>query len=181
MKKVNTDEMVVKVEMKFKDLLAYTANNYYRKVGTKIWMGISVASLVILSYTLLSYYNKYGKLNNNFLNTCTGIFILFVVGPPIFICYNCKSLIDKDELIKKEYVYTFSDRGIKITSDVSKNMIKWSSISRVIGNKRIIEIYASRNQGLIIPIRFLDRENNEPEILKEILKKYVHEEKLKLK
>lgn len=181
MKKVNVDEMAIKVKMQFKDLLSYTYNSYYRKVGTKVWMGISAVSLVGLLYTVISYYNKYGKLNSNFINVFLVVFVLFVVGPPLFIYYNCKNLFEKDELFKKEYLYTFSERGIKISSDVSKTMVKWSSISSINGNKRIIEIYASRNQGLIIPTRFLSKENNEFKGLKEIFKKYVQKEKLSLK
>lgn len=181
MKKVNVDEMSIKVKMEFKDLLNYTFNSYYRKIGTKVWMGISAIGLVGLLYTLISYYNKYGELNNTFLNIFIVVFVLFVIGPPLFIFYNCKNLFEKDELFKKEYLYTFSDRGIKISSDVSKTMVKWSSVSSIKGNRSIIEIYASRNQGLIIPVRFLSKENNELKSLKEIFNKYVRKEKLNLK
>jgi len=181
MKKVNTDEMAIKVKMGFEDLLKYTFSSYYRKRGTKLWMAVSVGNLLLLSYVLISYYNKYGKINNVALNIYIVVIILFVVGPPVLICYNCKRLINDDKFITTEYTYTFSNRGIKVNSDVSKSMVKWSSISSIKGYKNNIEIYASRNQALIIPVRFLSKENNEPQILKEIFNKYVSKEKLKLK
>jgi hypothetical protein len=81
-----------------------------------------------------------------------------------------------DQLIKNEFIYTFSEDGINQKRGRSINYIEWNEIVFVREYPPLFLLYISKNKAIVMPRRFFES-NEEIKLFKQIIKGNVSSEK----
>ncbi|WP_461613924.1 YcxB family protein [Clostridium sp. Marseille-QA1073] len=112
----------------------------------------------------------------------TGILLVsLILGAFYFlIVFYSKKVFKSEMLLQEEQNYIINDDGILLISKSSNNNIGWKNIFKVTESKNSIFIYLGNIKSMIIPKRAFNS-NDDIGILKDIMKRNLTAEKIKIK
>lgn len=137
------------------------------------WFGvlISIAAVIML---LLNF--KTNSTGSNVLLALIGA--LFLIIQPLQLKLSAIQKVNMIPMFKEPLEYILNDEGIKVQQKEEEAQITWEEVYKVAESKKSIFVYTSRNRAFIFP---KDQYQEKIDMVKEIIQKYVKEDKCKWK
>lgn len=112
----------------------------------------------------------------------TGILLasLILLTFYFLIAFHSKKVFKSQRRLQEEQNYIINDDGISLINKSSNNNIGWENIFKVTESKNSIFIYLGNVNSMIIPKRAFNS-NDDITILKDIIKRNLSAEKIKIK
>ncbi|CAN7268805.1 YcxB family protein [Rossellomorea sp. LjRoot5] len=109
-----------------------------------------------------------------FVSSTVSVFIsvIFFLYAKAVIRIKATREYKSDQLIKKEFIYTFSEEGINQNRGRSINYIEWNEIVFVREDPPMFLLYVSKNKSIVIPRRFFES-IEELKLFKQIIRENV--------
>lgn len=167
------EEIIFTGSLTFQDFKTYNVyhvkNRYIRKL-----------IILFCVYSVLFYIFVHTYFNIAQILLISAAMSLLAEGVLLMIFFKRITAIFKSGTrIRNEFTYKVSDKGVNCTSENSSNLIKWNEIIKASEYKKVIMLYTSLNQAIIIPGRFFKNENDREGLIK-IIRNKVSSEKVKL-
>lgn len=156
-----------KVDLKIKDLYAFTMRHTYHSASGIFGVIISIASLI-------SCVAMFSKLTVSTRIALIFVGLLFTVIQPAVLYLKCKRQIKMNRSINAPLEYVLSDDGICVCQKDESVEVKWHEIRKVIVGKCGLYLYMSPVRAFIFPE---DQCGREYEAIKAMVKRQMEKYK----
>ncbi|MBN2174652.1 MAG: YcxB family protein [Bacteroidales bacterium] len=159
--------MEVKVELNWKDYLAFNKYIFIRK---RIKNSFLIATIFVLLWLFILNYNKpfdvlllLVEAIIFFAAWAVLIFIIFLLN-----FYRIKKIPGKNGAILGAKTYSLTDEGFKETGENLESIVKWIGIKKVVESGDYIYVFVDRMAAYIIPVRYFDSQEQKAKFLQSI-------------
>lgn len=182
MKNLEKREVKANFKLDFKDYKDFNIHH-----SKKHFYGAAILYSIIFIATIL-YKTFIGNADSKLLKEIliiaipTGILLVSLILLIFYflLIFYSKKVFKSEMLLQEEQNYIISDNGISLVSKSGNNSIGWENIFKVTESKNSIFLYLGNIKAMIIPKRAIGSEDN-INILKDIIKRNLSTEKIKLK
>ncbi|MCT4542517.1 MAG: YcxB family protein [Vallitalea sp.] len=157
-------EINLSIKINDKDMFSFMLGHVYGKFSSKITLIFSIICLILFP---ISFYWK------DIFTTIVlffGAFIYLVISP-LMLFLQSKKQIATNPVFKEPILYKVNNKGFYVSQGEEWVEFLWENLYKVIEKKQNILFYITRDQAFIIPVRFLEDENNLDTIRQYVLDK----------
>ena len=142
----NGDFMKVefKVKLTRKEMFSFLINNAYRKPMGVILFIFRIGCFVVAGITC-----RQMGIQSTLLLILLGS--IYTIIQPIMLWKNAGRQIAKNPVYKEELNYSFDDKGITVSQGESVTSKNWDECYKAADYGRIVVIYITVNNGIILP------------------------------
>lgn len=137
-------QITFNVDLKSKDLYAFTMRHTYRSISGVFGLFISLASLIVCGVMFF-------ELSNSTRLALLFVGLLFTAIQPAMLYLKCRKQIKLSKSINAPLSYTLSEKGIRISQKEESAEVKWYEVRKAVFAKKGIYVYMSPIRAFIFP------------------------------